>query len=85
MKRPYLFVRVTALGCAILGLLSACGGSSYHPSNSMNNSPPPVVQGDTFTAAVQSTVATAPDDAESVSVDAIVATEVDDKEPETVM
>jgi hypothetical protein len=72
----------TALGCAALGLLSACGGSSYH---SMNPAPPPAAQGDSFTASVQTVVATTPDDIEPSSIETIVTTTVDDKEPEAVM
>jgi hypothetical protein len=77
-------LNVLALGGAALVLLSACGGSSYH-GNGTSYSPPPAVQGDAFTASVQSTIATAPEDVEPISVETIVATEVDDKEPEAVM
>jgi hypothetical protein len=84
MKQPSLSMCIrTAAGCAVLGVLSACSGGSYHPATTYT--PPPTTQGDTFTASVQSSVASAPEDIEPTSVDAIAVTEVDDKEPEAVM
>jgi hypothetical protein len=43
-----------------------------------------MAQGDPFTAAVRSQVATAPEDVEPTSIDTTVATSVDDQEPEAV-
>lgn len=71
MKRPLLAL----IGFAVVGLLAACGGGGG--GNGGTSQP----QGDQFTVAVQSIVASSPDDAEPQSVDAVTLTTPDDQEP----
>lgn len=80
MKRLLLY---SASGAAVL-MLSACDGPRYN--DNMAATPPVVIQpqGDQFTAAVQNAVAAAPEDAEAISIDAVIVTASEDTEPEAI-
>lgn len=69
---------------AIAGTLTACGGSSHtesSPPPAPTPTPPPVSMIDAFFAAVQSLVASSPEDAEPVAIDSVAATAPENTEP----
>ena len=74
------------LGTVWLALfaLAACGGGGSDYSNGGPVVVTPTPTADAFTVAVQSTAASAPDDAEPASIDSVAATSPEDTEPVTV-
>lgn len=69
---------------AMTALLAGCGGgSNSHDSDNGSGgvNPPPVALLDTFYVAVSNLVLTTSEDKEGVSIDAIMATSPEDKEP----
>ncbi|RJG27749.1 hypothetical protein [Massilia cavernae] len=62
-------------------LLGACGGSSRHDSPPPSPPTPPVSMVDVFFTAVQNLVSSSPDNTEAVAIDSTVATTPDDAAP----
>jgi hypothetical protein len=67
-----------------VALLAACGGGGGGSGADMGAALPAVTQpqSDPFTAAVKAMAATASDDSDPQSIDAIVVTTVNDREPD---
>lgn len=68
---------------AVTALVAGCGGHSSHHDDSGSGgvNPPPVALLDTFYVAVSNLVLTTSEDKEGVSIDAVMATSPEDKEP----
>ena len=78
-------VLIGAASVLLLGVLAACGGGNdYGNSTQVNSTPPAAAVADAFTNAVQTSLASTPDDTESASIDSVAATSPEDTEPITI-